>query len=162
MNRKPDYWIPVLLAASVICGLVIFFQDFQSITPPVHAQVMNQGRRFGCVVSTTTTTALTAVGGDCGAVQSGDSLFITDIAFGSSGASSTSADALPSLFAGTGTNCATTSTLIWLGHNPANSEIVANLSTPIEAGNALQLCWIDSASGTKSAVIGGWISRATK
>lgn len=111
-----------------------------------------------CYVPVSTATILTAVGGSCATPGAGQSIYITDIAFGSSAASGTAADSFPTLKSGTGGACGTATDVVWGALGAANTTIVENLSRPIKLTAAHELCWMMSTVGSKTLVITGFIA----
>lgn len=157
MNKFKE-WLYDNLAAGVIVSLCLFAAGLSIHPQPVNAQTYNRlGRNFNCVVTTSTATTVQAVGGDCVAPDSQSSLYITDINFGSSAASGTAADSMPTLKAISGNTCTSATTVIWLAQNAATTSIVHNQSVPIKVGAGNALCWIMTTAGTKTIVIDGYI-----
>ena len=110
---------------------------------------------FICVVEVSTATTIQAVGGDC-AGEANISHFITGITVSSSSNSSTAADAMPTLKYGTGSTCATGTTIVWLGQTLANTAFSDKFDPPIRIPPTNDLCWIASEAGTKTWVIRGF------
>lgn len=110
-----------------------------------------------CVVEVSTATTLTRIGGECLAVEN-VSLYITDILFSSSVAATDSADAMPTLSYGTGTNCGTGTTRFWLSMNVADAPIIQSFKTPIRIPRNNDICWIASVAGSKTIVITGYLA----
>lgn len=142
----------VAIAVVVICSL--------AVGPPTHAQQqLNAGVPFHCVVTVSTATSLTAVGGNCIAPTSGGSLHLTSIVSSTSDAG-IAADSYNTLKYGSGSACGTGTTTVWQAFTPAATQATAGqlFQTPvfIPAGNAL--CWINSTAGSKAWVIDGFIS----
>lgn len=122
---------------------------------PVSAQ-MGAGEAFSCVVTVSTATTLTAVGGKCAAPGPGLSQYITDIFFSAS-ASGIAADAFPTLKYGTGTTCGTGTAIFW-GALTANEFVRPHqMTTPIRIPENRDICWISSTAGSKFIVINGFI-----
>lgn len=115
------------------------------------------GQNFSCVVTVSTATTLTAVGGSCVAPGAGRSLWITDIAAGSSAAAGTAADSMNTIKYGTGGTCGSGTTVVWPILQNANTESGATFSTPIQIPANNELCWINSTAGTKTWIINGYI-----
>jgi len=111
-----------------------------------------------CVVAVSTATTITAVGGSCVAPGAGQSIHITDIAFGSSAASGTAADSFPTLKSGTGGTCGAATTVVWEALSTANSTVTADLTRPIKLTANHELCWIMSTAGSKTVVITGFVA----
>lgn len=122
---------------------------------PCSLLAQTRGEPFTCVVTVSTATTLTAVGGDC-AGEDGLSHYITDIVVGSTVISSTAADAMPTLKRGTGTTCGTGTTVVWLAQLLAFTTVTDNRNAPIRIPPKEDLCWIHSPAGTKHWVISGY------
>lgn len=121
-------------------------------TMPWHPNLIN------CNVAVSTATTIQAVGGSCAAPGSGLSIYITDISFGSSAASSTAADAFPTLKSGTGGTCGSDTAVVWSSMGAANTTIKDNLTTPIKVTANNELCWIMTEAGSKVVRISGFIA----
>lgn len=111
---------------------------------------------FTCYVTSTATT-IQAFGGSCVAPGAGNSLYITDISFGTSAAAGTAADSYPTLKFGTGGTCGSGTAVLWAALGVANSTIVGNFTTPLKVTANNELCWIMSTAGTKVITISGFI-----
>lgn len=135
------------VAAFVILAMVLW--------PTPHAQV-DRGDPVSCVVTVSTATTLTAIGGDC-AARPGRTLWVTDIHF-STNAAGIAADSFPTLKYGTGTNCGTGTAIFWGAFSPAatQSVIYAQLASPIRLPANVDVCWIDSTAGSKFLVVTGY------
>lgn len=134
---------------------------------PAQPNWMNDNRateshpnRYGvhCVVTVSTATTITAVGGSCAAQGAGLSLYITDISFGTSAAAGTAADSFPTLKSGTGSTCGTGTAVVWQGLTTANSTLIENRTTPIKVAANSDLCWIMSTAGSKTIQISGFVA----
>jgi hypothetical protein len=125
------------------------------------AQVVNPRERtvFACTVTASTATTLTAVGGSCVAPGASLSLYITDIEFGASAASSTTADSAPTIKYGTGGTCGTGTTVVWSGVQAANTMVASHFMAPLKIPHNNELCWIASVAGTKWGKITGYLER---
>ena len=121
---------------------------------PVAAQ--GRGTPVTCIVTISTAVILTAVGGDC-AAQPGRTLWITDIAF-STNASGIAADTFNTLKYGTGTVCATGTTVFWGALTIAATQavVIQSFVTPIRLPANVDVCWINSTAGSKFLVITGF------
>jgi hypothetical protein len=119
------------------------------------AQTTVNGRKdgFNCVVPVSTATTLTAA---CSAIAGNRAMYITDIEFGSSVASSTAADSFPTLKFGTGTTCGTGTTVFWQAMTAANTTAVTTLTTPIKVPKGNDVCFIHSVAGSKTVQIHGF------
>lgn len=111
-----------------------------------------------CNVAVSTATTLTAVGGQCAAPGAGLSIYITGINFGSSAASSTAADAFPTIKSGTGGTCGTGTAVVWSAMTEANTTTTYTPSTPMRIAANSELCWIHSVAGSKVINITGFIA----
>ncbi|MDP2319569.1 MAG: hypothetical protein Q8O42_09565 [Acidobacteriota bacterium] len=111
-----------------------------------------------CYVAVSTATTIQAVGGSCATPGAGQSIYITDIAFGTSAAAGTAADSFPTLKSGTGGTCGAATEVVWGGLTTANSTIVENLTRPIKLTAAHELCWMMSTAGSKTLVITGFVA----
>lgn len=118
-------------------------------------QTIVTGRKdgFNCIVTVSTATTLTA---GCSAVAGNRAMYITDIEFGSSVASTTAADSFPTLKFGTGTTCGTGTTVFWQAMTGANVTAVTTLTTPIKIPKGNDVCWIHSVAGSKTLQIHGF------
>lgn len=121
-------------------------------TLPFHPNHIN------CNVAVSTATTITAVGGSCATPGAGKSIYVTDIDFGSSVASSTAADSFPTLKYGTGGTCGAGTAVFWSALTAANTTQSVNLSTPIKIPANNEICWIHSVAGSKTVRIGGFIA----
>jgi len=121
---------------------------------PVAAQ--GRGLPVSCVVTISTAVILTAVGGDC-AAKPGQTLWITDILFATN-AGAIAADTFNTLKYGTGTVCATGTTVFWGAMTPAATQatIIQSFVTPIRLPAGVDVCWINSTAGSKFLVITGF------
>lgn len=115
------------------------------------------GIPVNCVVTVSTATTITAVGGGCAAQNDNSALYITDIAF-STNAGAIAADSFNTLKYGTGTTCGTGTTIIWLAMNTAAVQTVTvqSLRVPLRIPPGNDLCWINSTAGSKAIVITGY------
>lgn len=125
-----------------------------ALLAPVHAQ--QKGDPVRCVVTVSTATSLTAVGGDCVA-HPGLSLNITDI-LSVTNAAGIAADSYNTLKYGTGTTCGTGTTVFWFAYTTAATQatVVDNRVTPIRLPPNVDVCWINSTAGSKAWVITGF------
>lgn len=122
------------------------------LSPPMHAQL--RGVPVSCVVTVSTATTITAVGGDC-AARPGFTLWITDIA-SSSTAAGTTADTFNTLKYGTGTTCGTGTTVFWGALTTGTIMMVQSFATPIRLPANVDVCWINSTAGSKFWVLTGY------
>lgn len=113
---------------------------------------------FNCNVPVSTATTIQAFGGACAAPGAGLSLYITDIGFSSSVASSTAADSFPTIKSGTGGTCGTGTAVIWSAMTEANTTAISNRRTPIRVAANSEICWIHSGVGSKVVTVGGYIA----
>lgn len=114
---------------------------------------------FNCLVPVSTATTLTAVGGSCATPGTGLSLYITGVSFGSSAASSTAADAFPTLKSGTGGTCGTGTAVVWSAMSVANTTVIDPIGfEPIKVAANSELCWIHSVAGSKVVRVTGFIA----
>jgi len=122
----------------------------------VQAQSVAPERRniMTCSTFVSTATTLTELTG-C-AVEAGTTYYITDIVFASSVISATAADSQLTIKYGTGTACATGTTVAWVASNLAHTTVTSSLQTPIRIPKGNALCWIDSPAGTKSVLVVGY------
>lgn len=127
----------------------------------VSAQAVKPAERtlISCLVNASTATTLTAVGGSCVAPGTSRSIYITDIVFGASAASSTTADSAFTVKYGTGGTCGSGTTSVAAAPNAANTAVVIPLQAPIRIPRNNELCWIHSVAGTKWAVINGFLDK---
>lgn len=94
------------------------------------------------------------------APAAGFSIYITDISYYNSIASTAVADAQPNLKYGTGANCVTGTTRIWSCFQSAVfTGCEAHLLTPIKIPAANALCFISTGAGTRLVNLGGFIAR---
>lgn len=125
--------------------------------PKTSAQIQ-MGIPFRCVVTVSTATTLTAVGGDCTSHNAQSSFYVTDILF-SANAGGIAADSFNTLKYGTGTACGTGTTIFWgdMATAATQQTAVQDLTTPsvIPPGN--DICWINSTAGSKFLVLNGFI-----
>lgn len=124
---------------------------------PVLAQTV-PGEPFSCVVTVSTATTITAVGGAC-AAQQGRVLNITDILF-SANAGAIAADTFNTLKYGTGTACGTGTTVFWGAMATAATQqtVIQSFRTPIKLPSNVDVCWINSTAGSKFIVITGYVT----
>lgn len=134
--------------------VVILVWAAYTYAPPLIAQGP-AGEPFRCVVTTSTATTITAVGGSCAAVT-GQVLYITDILFSAS-ATGIAADAFPTLKYGTGTTCGTGTTIFWGALSAAAFVTPVSLRTPIKLPAGVDVCWISSTAGSKFLVLSGYL-----
>lgn len=125
-------------------------------TPSVHAQPPMRFEPIRCVVTVSTATTITAVGGDC-AARPNFSLYITDITT-STNAGGIAADSYNTLKYGAGTTCGTGTTVFWFAMTPAATQttVVANYTTPMRLPQNVDVCWINSTAGSKAWIITGY------
>jgi hypothetical protein len=135
-------WIVALL---LLAGLV---------SPPMRAQL--RGDPVSCVVTVSTATTITAVGGAC-AARAGLALNITDISF-STNAGGIAADTFNTLKYGTGTTCGTGTTVFWGAMTTAATQatVFETFATPLRLPQNVDVCWINSTAGSKFLVIAGY------
>jgi hypothetical protein len=138
--------------AGIVLAILLLASAFG---PPVQAQQL-RGDPVQCIVTVSTATTLTAVGGAC-AARAGLRLWITDINFSSS-ASGIAADSFPTLKYGTGSTCGTGTTVFWGAFTPAavQSVVIQSLMYPIVLPVAVDVCWINSTAGSKFLIITGY------
>lgn len=143
MTRGRVGWIAALVLGAAL------------LQPASRAQGL-RGNPVSCIVTVSTSVAITAVGGDC-AAKPGFGLYVTDIEF-STNAAGVAADSFPTLKYGTGTTCGTGTTVFWGAFTPAATQgtVIAQLATPIRLPVNVDLCWIDSTAGSKFLVITGY------
>jgi len=136
-------WIVALL---LLTGLV---------WPAAHAQIQ-RGDPVQCVVTVSTATTITAVGGAC-AARPGMALNITDISF-SANAGGIAADSFNTLKYGTGTTCGTGTTVFWGAFATAAVQTTTSqrFLTPLRLPQNVDVCWINSTAGSKFLVISGY------
>lgn len=114
--------------------------------------------RISCVVTVSTATTLTAVGNSCAAPGAGLSIYVTDVAFGSSAASTTAADSFPTLKYGTGGTCGTGTAVWWQALTAANTTFAQTVKTPVKIPANNEICWIHSVAGSKTIQLNGFIA----
>ena len=121
--------------------------------------VAQQGaiRNIRCIVTVSTATTLTAVGDPCDAPGAGLAVYITDVSFGSSAASTTAADSFPTLKEGTGGTCGTGTAVIWTAMSEANTTVQDHRIRPLRVTANNEVCWIHSVAGSKVITITGYI-----
>lgn len=124
------------------------------IGSPSHAQM--RGDPIRCVVTVSTATTITAVGGDC-AAKPNLSLFVTDILFATN-AGGIAADSFNTLKYGTGTTCGTGTTIFWGAMTTAATQatVFHHFMTPLRLPQNVDVCWINSTAGSKFLVISGY------
>jgi hypothetical protein len=134
--------------------IVAFVLLAASLAPPSQAQL--RGEPIRCVVTVSTATTITAVGGAC-AARPGFSLFITDILFATN-AGAIAADTFNTLKYGTGTTCGTGTTVFWGALTTAATQatVIQSFATPIRLPENVDVCWINSTAGSKFLVITGY------
>jgi len=118
------------------------------IGPPVLCTAVN--------VTTATLVAFTGTG--CAGNPTQTSLYITDIVASSSTISSITADNYLELKAGTGTNCATGTVVLWAAYTLALTPVVQSFRTPIKVPGGFDLCWMDAVAGSKSLIVTGYLA----
>lgn len=150
MKLWPGFAALAVLAALIAAQEVVHQRD-ESV---VHAQ---QFESISCVVTVSTATTLTAVGGKCIAPEPGLSLYITDILFATN-AGAIAADSFNTLKAGTGGSCGTATTIVWGAMTTAATQatVTQTFRTPIRLPSANELCWMNSTAGSKFLVINGY------
>lgn len=111
-----------------------------------------------CNVAVSTATTIQAVGGSCAAPGAGLSIYVTGINFGSSAASSTAADAFPTIKSGTGGTCGAATAVVWSAMTEANTTTTYTPTTPIRIAANSELCWIHTVAGSKVINITGFIA----
>ena len=123
--------------------------------PTPQAQV-TRGTPISCTVQVSTTTALTAVGGEC-AAKAGLRLWVTDVNFSAS-ASGVAADSFNTLKYGTGLNCVTGTTVFWGAFTGAavQEAAIQTFQIPIALPVGVDVCWVNSTAGSKFLVITGY------
>lgn len=136
---------------------------FLALPHTVHAQSPTPGKLINCVVTTATDTALALIGGDCNAARRDiqEALYITDISVGVN-AVGIAADSFPTLKYGTGTVCATGTTIKWLAiisngtFTTAPFNLFQSFKSPLRIPPGNDLCWISSTAASKTWVISGY------
>lgn len=115
-----------------------------------------RGDQVRCVVTVSTATTITAVGGAC-AARPQMALNITDIAF-STNAAGIAADSFNTLKYGTGTTCGTGTAVFWGAFSTAavQTTTVQTFATPLRLPQNVDVCWINSTAGSKFLVITGY------
>lgn len=147
---------PALLIATIVALLVCVVLLLPST--PVQAQTP-RGPWFSCSVindSTATLVRFTASKFCPSVATPGQALYITDISASSSVISSATADNYPVIKYGTGTNCATGTTVVWASYSLAFTPVIGNFVTPIPIPQNVDLCWMHAATGSKSFVVNGY------
>lgn len=121
-----------------------------------HAQQL-AGEPITCVVTISTATTITAVGGKCAAPEPGIGIYVTDILFATN-AGGIAADSFNTLKYGTGTTCGTGTTVFWGAMTTAATQatVIQSFKTPIRIPAANDICWINSTAGSKFIVINGY------
>jgi hypothetical protein len=145
-----------------VIALVLASAIYIGYQTPVSAQnpPFGHGGPFvHCVVTVSTATTLTAVGGSCVAPGAGLSIYITSIS-SSTNAAGITADSFNTLKYGTGGTCGTGTTVVWGAMTAAATQqtVQQNLGTAIKIPQNNELCWINSTAGTKFWVIDGYIA----
>lgn len=117
------------------------------------------GQPIHCVVTISTATTITAVGGDCVAPPQNRSIYITSILFAAN-AGAIAADTFNTLKYGTGGTCGTGTTVFWGAMAVAAEQhtTVETFPTPIRLPAQNEICWINSTAGSKFLVITGYIA----
>jgi hypothetical protein len=138
--------------------LLLFALVWVALVVPIRGQVLSRFEPVRCVVTVSTATTITAVGGDC-AAKPNQALWITDI-LSSTNAAGIAADSYNTLKYGTGTTCGTGTTVIWFAFTAAATQatVIDNRLTPIRLPQNVDLCWINSTAGSKAWVITGYLS----
>lgn len=139
-------------SAGVIAALVVLLG--LTLAPSAEAQL--RGQPVQCIVTVSTATTITAVGGDC-AAKPGLTLWVTDILFATN-AGGIAADSFNTLKYGTGTTCGTGTTVFWGAMTTAATQatVIQSFATPIRLPAAVDVCWINSTAGSKFLVITGY------
>jgi hypothetical protein len=83
------------------------------------------------------------------APAAGKSIHITDITYSASGATTATTDQQNLLKYGTGTNCATGTTLLWGAQGAALATITKRFTVPLKVPAAKAVCYMNAAAGTK-------------
>lgn len=109
-------------------------------------------RAINCYVTTTGTTATQVTG--CEVVAS-NSIYITSVTV--SGDVANAVTTPWQITTGTSTNC-TGATVILGGYHPTLSTVTMTFPTPIKATVAHGLCILDATTGTKTAMITGYVA----
>jgi hypothetical protein len=118
-----------------------------------------RGTPINCTVAVSAGVAIAPVGGSCLAPGGGLSIYVTDISFGSSAASGTTADSFPTLKQATAsTSCATAPVVVWQGLSVANTTITEHEVIPIKLTANTDLCWVMTTAGSKTIQIQGFIA----
>ena len=109
--------------------------------------------RFLATAINSTATVLTQIHAAPGA---GLSLYITSVASSASVASTTTVDQYPVLKYGTGTNCATGTTVVWAAFTAANGGVTSTFADPIKLPAVNALCFMHAVAGNKHVVVQGY------
>jgi hypothetical protein len=136
-------------------GWIVALVLLAGLTGPM-PQAQMRGDPVRCVVTVSTATTITAVGGDC-AAKPNLSLFVTDVLFASN-AGGIAADSFNTLKYGTGTTCGTGTTVFWGAMTTAATQqtVVQDFTTPIRLPQNVDVCWINSTAGSKFLIITGY------
>jgi len=127
-----------------------------ALASPALAQ-QPSGVPVNCVVTVSTATTLSAVGGRCAAQDDSSALYITDLAF-STNAGAIAADSFNTLKYGTGTACGTGTVVLWGAMTVAavQGAVVQTFRTPLRVPPNNDLCWMNSTAGSKVIVLTGY------
>lgn len=136
-------------------GWIVAFVFLAALVSPTPTAQL-RGDPIRCVVTVSTATTITAVGGDC-AAKPNLSLFVTDILFATN-AGGIAADSFDTLKYGTGTTCGTGTTVFWGAMTTAATQttVFHHFTTPIRLPQNVDVCWINSTAGSKFLVITGY------
>lgn len=140
-------------------GLALLVGLLIPASAPAQAPPMGfGGLRIQCVVTVSTATSLTAVGGNCAAPGVGLSIYVTDILFATN-AGAIAADSFNTLKYGTGGTCGTGTTVFWGAMTTAATQatVIQSFVTAIKIPANNEICWINSTAGSKFIVINGYI-----
>ena len=138
----------VLLACVLVLGLAsVASAQNQPPGPTVVCSVINN--------SATSLTAFTGTG--CAGNDPQTAFYITEITASSSVIATTTTDQQLNLKFGTGSACATGTTVIWAAYNLAWAPIHATFNVPLKVPGGKDLCWIHAATGAKTFIVSGYL-----
>mgnify|MGYP001605919463 FL=1 len=113
--------------------------------------------RINCQLLRSTATTSTVLNG-CGAPGATVALYVTDIQYSSSVASSTTGDEQMNLQGGTGGSCGTGTGVFFSAYGAANTGVTVNFKTPIKLGANREICMLHAGVGSKTVVLNGYIA----
>jgi hypothetical protein len=134
-----------------------FWQATQpvSIAGTVTTAPGSAGTPFNCAISSTATASTVVTG--CGAPGANLRRYITDIEYASSIIATTTN--FMTLQYGTGSACATGTTVVWRMYNSvAFLPVLASIETPIALGVNTDLCFLHPGAGTRVVNVRGYIA----